>query len=134
MCRGNHRSLVEIEGDLLPYRLAVHREGLWGVYFSTAKKSTPFHGKVIYKHGEWVRDLHPRLRAWVTRISILVYDHGSWISILVYEHGVVGSIYRSISQRRKIALTPYIDSPPLYTTKARACLRCLRGCLRVNIV
>ena len=26
---GNHRCLVEFEGDLLPYRLAIHREGFW---------------------------------------------------------------------------------------------------------
>ena len=31
ICRGNHRCLLEIEGDLLPYRLAVHREELWGL-------------------------------------------------------------------------------------------------------
>ena len=37
------------------------------------------------KHGGL--GLHPCLRAWITEISILVYEHGSEISILVYEHG-----------------------------------------------
>ena len=50
ICRGNHRSHVEIEGDLLPYRLAIHRGGLWGLtigLFLNGEKSSPFHGKVI---------------------------------------------------------------------------------------
>jgi hypothetical protein len=124
-CWGNDRFHIEIEGDLLPYRLAVHREGLWGLcigLFLNGKKSSPFHGKAISPSlsmsmglrdlhpclQAWIRDLHPCLRAWVTdlhsylrawvsRISILVYEHGSEISIRVYEHGYQGPPSLSMS-------------------------------------
>ena len=79
--RGNHRCLVEIEGDLLPYRLAVHREGLWGLsiglFLNGEKKLTI----------SWQSDLSILVYEHGLQISILVYEHGSEISILVYEHG-----------------------------------------------
>jgi len=60
ICRGNHRCLVEIEGDMLPHRLAVHREELWclsiGLFFNGKKKLTI---------------------SWQSDLSILVYEHGA---------------------------------------------------------
>jgi hypothetical protein len=49
-----------------------------------------------------LRDLYPCLRAWVSRISILVYEHGSEISIRVYEHGSRGSPSLSTSMENDL--------------------------------
>jgi hypothetical protein len=63
-------SVEEIIDPEFRYRLAVHREGLWGltiVSFLNGKKKL-----IISSQSD---------------LSILVYEHGSEISILVYEHG-----------------------------------------------
>ena len=45
---------------MLPHRLAVHREGLWGLTigsFLNGEKSSPFHGKVISPSLSTIMDL-----------------------------------------------------------------------------
>ena len=58
ICRGNHRSQVEIEGDSLPYRVAVHREGLWSLTIGSFLNGEKRHHSIA----NW--SLHPCLRAW----------------------------------------------------------------------